>query len=63
MPAPTEPRGESRDAVEADRLRTALARRLADLSLEDLRAIHQVLAPPAHTPAQSDSANAPNGQV
>jgi hypothetical protein len=63
MPAPTEPRGESRDAVEADRWRTALARRLADLSLKELRAIHQVLAPSAHTPPQSDSANAPNGQV
>jgi putative transposase len=63
MPAPTEPRGESRDAVEADRWRTALARRLADLSLKELRAIHQVLAPPAHTPSQSESANAPKGQV
>ena len=63
MPDPPVSRNEPRDAVEADRLRTALARRLADLSLEELRAIHQVLAPPAATASQSDPASAPTGKV
>lgn len=63
MPNPTDPRSDSRDAVEADRLRTALARRLTDLTLGELRAIHQVLSPPANTPSPAVGANSSMAKV
>jgi putative transposase len=51
------PFNDSRDAAEANRLRTALSRRLPDLSLAELRAVHQVLTPPTTTALQRDAVN------
>jgi len=53
----------ARDVAEADRLRTALGRRLADLSLEQLQAIHQVLSPVPAAESHREPRNSPPASV